>query len=101
MYRRKQKLPNYLTDEEQRQLLSVAKLEELCMYDLTRPLGQYLLDLERRVLAAGFPWKWHERPPQWWLESRHGQQFLFEMNKYAAPGPMCQGCEEQAARLCV
>jgi hypothetical protein len=69
------------------------------MHDLTRPVGRYLLDLERRVIAAGFPWRWHERPPKWWLESQRGQQFLFDMNQYAAPGPMCQGCEDQAARL--
>jgi 3'-phosphoadenosine 5'-phosphosulfate sulfotransferase (PAPS reductase)/FAD synthetase len=75
------------------------ELEELCMYDLTRPLGKYLLDLEKKVIAAGFPWKWHEGPPKWWLESKQGQQFLFEMNKYDAPGPMCQRCEDQAARL--
>lgn len=75
------------------------ELEELCMHDLTRPLGQRLLDLERRVLAAGFPWKWHERPPKWYLESKRGQQFLFEMSQYGVSGPMCQGCERQAAEL--
>lgn len=75
------------------------ELEELCMHDLTRPLGHRLLDLERRVLAAGFPWKWHERPPKWWLDSKHGQGFLFEMSKYDGPGLMCQGCEKQAEVL--
>lgn len=75
------------------------ELEELCMHDLTRPLGQRLLDLERRVIAAGFPWKWHERPPKWYLESKHGQRFLFEMSKYPEAGPMCQGCERQAEDL--
>lgn len=38
------------------------ELEELCMHDLTRPLGQRLLDLERKVILK-FPWRWHERPP--------------------------------------
>ena len=75
------------------------ELEELCMHDLTRPLGQYLLDLEKRVLAAGFPWRWHEGPPRWWLESRRGQAFMFEMNQFPAPGPMCQGCEKRAEQL--
>ncbi len=40
------------------------ELEELLMHDLTRPAGRHLLDLERRVIAAGFPWRWHERPPR-------------------------------------
>lgn len=75
------------------------ELEELLLHDLTRPVGQYLLDLERRVLAAGFPWRWHERPPKWWLDSNKGQQFLFEMSHYSTPGPLCQGCEERAVSL--
>jgi 3'-phosphoadenosine 5'-phosphosulfate sulfotransferase (PAPS reductase)/FAD synthetase len=75
------------------------ELEELCMHDLTRPLGHRLLDIQRRVIQAGFPWLWHEGPPKWWLAQKQGQRFLFEMNKYAAPGPMCQGCEAQAERL--
>ncbi len=76
------------------------EIEELLMHDLTRPVGRYLQDLERRVIAAGFPWRWHERPPKWWLESKKGQGFLFEMNQYDAPGPMCQRCEDQAEKLC-
>lgn len=75
------------------------ELEELLMHDLTRPLGNYLLGLEKKVAAAGFPWRWHERPPKWWLESRRGANFLFEMSQYPAPGPMCQGCEERAESL--
>lgn len=74
------------------------ELEELCMYDLTRPLGQRLLELESRVIKI-HPWRWHERPPKWYLESKKGQQFLFEMNQYAEPGPMCQGCERRAEDL--
>ncbi len=75
------------------------EIEELMMHDLTRPLGQRLMEIERKVLAMGFPWRWHERPPKWWLESQAGQGFLFEMNQYAAPGPMCQRCEDQAVTL--
>lgn len=75
------------------------ELEELLMHDLTRPLGLYLADLEKRVIAAGFPWRWHEGPPKWWLEQKQGQQFLFEMSRYDSPGPMCQGCEARAEKL--
>ncbi len=76
------------------------ELEELMMHDLTRPVGRFLLDLEPRVIAGGHPWRWHERPPKWWLESKQGQGFLFEMNKYDAPGAMCQRCEDHAEQLC-
>lgn len=72
------------------------ELEELLQHDLTRPVGLYLLDLERRVLAAGFPWRWHEAVPSWWLETNEGQLFLFDMNKHGQPGPMCQKCEAKA-----
>lgn len=40
-------------------------------YGLTRPLGQRLLELERRVIQI-HPWRWHERPPKWYLESKKG-----------------------------
>lgn len=73
------------------------ELDELLSHDLTRPVGQYLADLERRVLAAGFPWRWHEEVPQWWLEqTNRGQQFLFEMSQYPEVGLMCQACERRA-----
>lgn len=79
---------------------NAGEIEELQMHDLTRQVGNYLADLQRRVIAAGFPWAWHERPPKWWLHSKHGQRFLFEMDKYKEPGEMCQRCEDQSADLC-
>jgi 3'-phosphoadenosine 5'-phosphosulfate sulfotransferase (PAPS reductase)/FAD synthetase len=56
-----------------------------------KELADYLSGLIVRVAANGFPWSWAERPPQWWLDSRQGQGFLFGM---AEPGfqPMCVGC---------
>ncbi len=75
------------------------ELEQLLSHDLTRSVGEYLLGLERRVLAAGFPWRWHERPPKWWMEQTDlGQMFLFDMAKYDTPGPLCQKCERLAAQ---
>lgn len=74
------------------------ELEELCVHDLTRPVGRYLLDLQQRVIAAGFPWKWHERPPKWFLQTRKGQKLLFDLSRYDV-GPMCQSCEKQAEVL--
>ncbi len=71
------------------------ELEELTLHQETRGLGYRLLDLQKRVLEL-FPWKWHERPPKWFLESRRGQNMLFEMSKYANAIPdgqsMCKGC---------
>lgn len=73
------------------------ELEELLSHDLTRSVGEYILGLEKRVIAAGFPWRWHEGPPEWYLKQQDGQELLFEMSKYDVPGPMCQSCELQAA----
>jgi 3'-phosphoadenosine 5'-phosphosulfate sulfotransferase (PAPS reductase)/FAD synthetase len=72
------------------------ELEELLRHDLTRPVGEYILDLERRVWDAGFPWRWHEKPPKWWLEQGQGQLFLFDMAQYGLPGPLCAKCERLA-----
>jgi 3'-phosphoadenosine 5'-phosphosulfate sulfotransferase (PAPS reductase)/FAD synthetase len=38
--------------------------------------GAYLEDLQRRVMAAGFPWGWEEAPPAWWNEQKKGQLAL-------------------------
>lgn len=71
------------------------ELDRLMSHDLTRPVGEYIFGLQKRVIEAGFPWGWEEGPPKWWLDQTlHGQLFLFEMSKYDAPvGPMCQRCE--------
>jgi hypothetical protein len=48
------------------------------------------------VIAAGFPWPWHGRPPKWWVHGTcDGELFQLEMAKYGVPGPMCQTCENQ------
>lgn len=69
-------------------------LETMTQYDVTRELAYWLLDLQARVIANGFPWKWHESPPKWFIQSRRGQEFMFEMSKYPEIGVMCQKCEE-------
>lgn len=53
--------------------------------------------LEAEVMAAGFPWRWCESPPQWWREQKRGQAFFWDM----APScdmTMCQDCEARRAR---
>lgn len=53
----------------------------------------WLNDLERRVWEAGFPWKWDESPPKWFLQQRKGQKMMFDMTpEYDGPMPMCQSC---------
>lgn len=68
--------------------------------------------LEAEVRAAGFPWGWEGRPPKWFLESKTGQAFMFDMDQHneklvesdraedAAPHcpnsmMMCHSCEKQ------
>lgn len=53
----------------------------------------WLQDLERRVWEAGFPWKWDESPPKWFLEQRKGQGMLWNMTpEFDGEMPMCQSC---------
>ena len=51
----------------------------------------YIRDLECRVIAAGFPWGWEERPPKQYLLEKHGQQRLF--------APLCASCERQTEEM--
>ncbi len=73
------------------------ELDVLMSHDITKPCGEEIYRIEKKVLAAGFPWRWHERPPKWWLEQEMGQMFMFEMSQYDEPGTMCQRCEIRAA----
>lgn len=67
---------------------------ELLAIKLTcRQTWAYLVDLEGRVRAAGFPWGWEERPPKWWFQARAGQEFLFDMAGEDFR-PMCHSCEK-------
>ena len=50
------------------------ELEEICFWYPQE--GAYLIDLQRRVMAAGFPWRWEEGPPKWWNEKKKGQLLL-------------------------
>lgn len=37
-----------------------------------------IVELQKRVRAAGFPWNWGEEPPQWWKDKQRGQMSLLE-----------------------
>jgi 3'-phosphoadenosine 5'-phosphosulfate sulfotransferase (PAPS reductase)/FAD synthetase len=67
---------------------------ELLAIKLTcRQTWAYLVDLEDRVRAAGFPWGWEDQPPKWWFQARAGQEFLFDMAG-EDHRPMCHSCEK-------
>lgn len=61
--------------------------------------ADYLDDLEKRVIKAGFPWQWDdEGPPKWFTQKSRGQELLGDWfgPEVAGPvtGPMCHGCEK-------
>lgn len=48
--------------------------------------------LEQRVMRR-FPWGWESGPPQWWLDAKRRQLFLFEMDEMGRrPTPLCHSC---------
>lgn len=54
--------------------------------------ADYLDQLEAKVMQR-FPWGWGNGPPQWWLDAKRGQAFLFDMDeKMPTFQPMCVGC---------
>lgn len=61
--------------------------------------ADYLDDLERKVIEAGFPWLWdQEGPPKWFTQRQKGQPLLGDWFGPApdgpVTGPMCHGCEK-------
>lgn len=64
--------------------------------------GKYLRDLSARVRAAGFPWDWDERPPQWWVDQqqakRAGQADAFEYELAERINMLCSSCERRHER---
>lgn len=61
--------------------------------------ADYLDDLERRVIEAGFPWLWdQEGPPKWFTQQQKGQPLLGDwfgpQSDGPVTGPMCHGCEK-------
>lgn len=64
--------------------------------------GKRLRDLERRVRAAGFPWGWDERPPEWWDKMsrarKAGQVDAFENERNEEIAMLCSSCQFRAER---
>ncbi|MEM6839569.1 MAG: phosphoadenosine phosphosulfate reductase family protein [Cyanobacteria bacterium P01_C01_bin.120] len=51
--------------------------------------GDWLTDLERRVIKAGFPWRWADPVPKCWAAEKAGQMRLFDSETFQ---PMCTSC---------
>lgn len=70
------------------------ELDQLYSFPETRPLAERILVLEKAVWDAGFPWRWEEGPPAWWMaEKRNREKLEAEMTQYDPAGPMCAKCE--------
>ena len=53
-----------------------AKSGELAQIKFFFPsTGERLENLQRRVIANGFPWRWEEGPPEWWNRMKLSQKF--------------------------
>jgi hypothetical protein len=59
---------------------------------------QRIIDLEKRVRAAGFPWGWEDPgPPQWWKEKNSGQLFMFDYDEdETLEEDLCSSCKWRA-----
>ncbi len=70
------------------------ELAEMKVWDITRPTYEWLMDLQTRVMAAGFPWGWEEGPPKWWAEKNAGQKFMLGYDEPSlwADQPLCHNC---------
>lgn len=71
------------------------ELAELNQWDITRPAYNRIVALQNEV-AAIFPWKWEDAPPEWWNERNDGQTFLLDYDDPEAwEQPLCHGCNKQ------
>lgn len=69
------------------------ELEELNLWPQTRPAYDRIVNLQKEVAAAGFPWGWEDGPPKWWQESKRGQSFMLQYDENEAWGqPLCHRC---------
>ncbi len=62
--------------------------------------GKRLRELQNRVIAAGYPWGWDERPPAWWVAMKAarkgGQQDAFEEELSGEISIACAACQRRA-----
>jgi len=70
------------------------ELAELKFWEETRPAYDRIIELEKKVRAAGFPWGWAEAPPAWWSEKKAGQTFMLEYDT-DSPQHLCWSCNKR------
>jgi len=56
------------------------ELEELNMWDITRPAYKRITELQNRVMEK-FPWGWEDTPPKAYIEEKRGQEFMEPMKQ--------------------
>lgn len=67
------------------------ELEELKLWPQTRPTYDRIIELQKKVRAAGFPWGWEDAPPEWFQEKKTGQTFLMDYDT-EEPQHLCWSC---------
>ena len=70
------------------------ELAEMKFWEETRPAHDRIIELEKKVRAAGFPWGWEEAPPEWWSEKKAGQAFMLEYDT-DTPQHLCWSCNKR------
>jgi 3'-phosphoadenosine 5'-phosphosulfate sulfotransferase (PAPS reductase)/FAD synthetase len=76
----------------------VGELEEIRTW--YPEVAEYIDELEQKVWAAGFHWRWEEGPTKEYLEKKRGQQslwpdevlYLSEKAVYKGFSPLCSSC---------
>jgi 3'-phosphoadenosine 5'-phosphosulfate sulfotransferase (PAPS reductase)/FAD synthetase len=83
---------------------SFSRKGELELIEMFFPeTGRYLRDLQRRVMARGFPWGWGAGgPPDWWSKMRlaesAGQTDAFEAEREGEVQMLCTSCHVRHER---
>jgi 3'-phosphoadenosine 5'-phosphosulfate sulfotransferase (PAPS reductase)/FAD synthetase len=67
------------------------ELAELQMWKETRPAHDYIVRLQKEVIAAGHPWGWEDRPPEHIGEEKKGQMIIEPMRQF-----MCWNCNRNS-----
>jgi 3'-phosphoadenosine 5'-phosphosulfate sulfotransferase (PAPS reductase)/FAD synthetase len=73
------------------------ELEMICTFFPEE--GAWIKALQDRVMAAGFPWRWEESPPAWWVQEHRKEKRSAKERKARKNGQMDLWPEEVAGEL--